>query len=70
MKIQHMELDEWVVMTRVRAILASPRAYNATFQNCEYTVAQVTRGKAENPQLGAVAVGTLIGLMLVGIVSN
>lgn len=70
MKIQHMGLDEWVVMTRVRAILASPRAYNAALQNCEHTVSQVTRGKAESPQVGAMAAGALIGLVLVGILSE
>jgi len=70
MKIQHMGLNEWVVMTRVRAILASPRAYNAAFQNCEHTVSRVTRGKAESPQLGAVAVGAIIGLVLVGTLSD
>jgi len=32
-KVQHMGLDEWVVMARVRAILASPRPYNAVLQN-------------------------------------
>lgn len=69
-KIQHMGLNESVVMTRVRAILASPRAYNAAFQNCEHTVSQVTRGKAESPQLGAVAIGALLGLVLVGALSD
>lgn len=69
-RIQHMGLDPWVVMTRVRAILASPRDYNAAFQNCEHTVSQVTRGKAESPQLGALAAGALLGLALVGILSG
>ena len=69
-KIQHMGLNEWVVMTRVRAILAAPRSYNAAFQNCEHTVSQVTQGKAESPQLGAVALGALIGLVLVGSLSS
>lgn len=69
-QIQHTGLDEWVVMTRVRAILASPRAYNAVFQNCEHTVSQVTRGKSESPQFGAVAAGALIAFVLIGVISD
>jgi hypothetical protein len=68
--IQRMGLDEGIVMAHVRAILASPRAYNAAFQNCEHTVSQVTRGKAESPQFGAFAVAALIGLVFVGALSE
>jgi len=33
-------------------------------------VLQVTRGKAESPQVGAVAIGALIGLVVVGILTD
>jgi hypothetical protein len=66
-QLQRLGLDPSIVIARARAILASPRAYHAVFQNCEHTVNRVLKGVEESPQLvvtGLIALGLLVAAIV------
>lgn len=69
-KIQHTGAEAWLVMHRAAKILASPRRYDALSQNCEHTVNEVVYGTGKSPQLGAVVVGALAGLVIVAAIAD